>query len=172
MGNTLFIIGGARSGKSSYALELGSGLPGRKGFIAAAEAFDEEMKERISLHQKTRPLEWETIEEPLDLGKRLQDMDRLYDVVIVDCLTLWLSNMLEREGDIERIKTAVGHLISVLKDISYKVIIVSNEVGLGIVPENKVARLFRDLGGWMNQKVASAADEVYMVTCGIPIKIK
>ena len=172
MGNTLFIIGGARSGKSSYALKLGSALPGRKGFIATAEAFDEEMKERISMHQKTRPQEWETIEEPIDLGKRLQDMDRLYDVVIVDCLTLWLSNMLERDGDSEHIQTAILHLTSVLNDISYKVIIVSNEVGLGIVPENKVARLFRDLGGWMNQKVASVADDVYLVTCGIPMRIK
>ena len=172
MGNTLFIIGGARSGKSSYALELGSGFPGRKGFIATAEAFDEEMKERISLHQTTRPLEWETIEEPVDLGKRLQNIAGLYDVVIVDCLTLWLSNMLGRGGDSEHIKTAVGHLTSVLNDLSYKVIIVSNEVGLGIVPENKIARLFRDLGGWMNQKVASVADEVYLVTCGIPMRIK
>ncbi len=172
MGNTLFIIGGARSGKSSYALELGSGFPGRKGFIATAEAFDEEMKERISLHQKTRPLEWETIEEPVDLSKRLQNIADSYDVVIVDCLTLWLSNMLEREGDSGHIKTAIGHLTSVLKDLSYKVIIVSNEVGLGIVPGNKIARLFRDLGGWMNQRVASVADEVYLVTCGIPMKIK
>src|SRR3990170_8842661 len=101
MSNTFFIIGGARSGKSSYALELGSGFPGRKGFIATAEAFDEEMKERISLHQKTRPLEWQTIEEPVDLGKRLQGINSLYDVVIVDCLTLWLSNMLGREEDSE-----------------------------------------------------------------------
>jgi len=200
MGNIFFIIGGARSGKSSYALELGSGLPGRKGFIATAEAFDEEMKERISLHQKTRPLEWETIEEPVDLGKRLQNIAGLYDVVIVDCLTLWLSNMLGREEDSEppkenenppippfrkggmggfdrgfsdeRIKAEIEHLTSVLKDVSCKVIVVSNEVGLGIVPENKVARLFRDLGGWMNQKVASVADEVYLVTCGIPMRIK
>jgi len=172
MGNIFFIIGGARSGKSSYALELGSGFPGRKGFIATAEAFDEEMKVRISLHQKTRPLEWETIEEPVDLSKRLRNIAGLYDVVIVDCLTLWLSNMLERDGDSEHIKTAILHLTSVLNDISYKVIIVSNEVGLGIVPENKVARLFRDLGGWMNQKVASVADDVYLVTCGIPMRIK
>ena len=211
MGNTLFIIGGARSGKSSYALELGSGFPGRKGFIATAEAFDEEMKGRISLHQKTRPMEWETIEEPVDIGKRLQDIAGLYDVVIVVCLTLWLSNMLGREEDSEppkenenpplppfrkgagfpllrsiatgrggfdrgfsdeRIKAEIEHLTSVLKDVSCKVIVVSNEVGLGIVPENKIARLFRDLGGLMNQKVASVADEVYLVTCGIPMRIK
>ena len=200
MGNTLFIIGGARSGKSSYALELGAGLPGRKGFIATAEAFDEEMKERISLHQKTRPLEWETIEEPVDIGKRLQDIAGLYDVVIVDCLTLWLSNMLGREEDSEppkenknpplppfrkggmggfdrgfsdeRIKAEIEHLTSVLKDVSYNSIVVSNEVGQGIVPENKVARLFRDMSGWMNREIASVAEEVYLVTCGIPLKIK
>ncbi len=175
-GNSTFIIGGARSGKSGYALELGSNIPGRKGFIATAEAFDEEMKERITLHQKTRSSEWasewETIEEPVDIAKRLLEIAGLYDVVIVDCLTLWLSNMLCREEDSEHIKTEIGHLTSVLREITCKVIIVSNEVGLGIVPENRMARLFRDLGGWMNQKVASASDEVYLVTCGIPMKIK
>src|SRR3990170_1901742 len=172
MGNTVFIVGGARSGKSTFALELGSKISGRKGFIATAETLDEEMKQRIIFHKKTRPAEWETIEEPVDLSKRLQNIAGLYDVVIVDCLTLWLSNILGRGGDSEHIKTDVGHLTSVLKDLSYKVIIVSNEVGLGIVPDNKIARLFRDLGGWMNQKVASVADEVYLVTCGIPMRIK
>jgi len=200
MGNTVFIVGGARSGKSTFALELGSKISGRKGFIATAETLDEEMKERIIFHKKTRPAEWETIEEPVDLGKRLQNIAGSYDVVIVDCLTLWLSNMLGREEDSEppkgnenpplppfrkggmggfdrgfsdeRIKAEIEHLTSVLKDVSCKVIVVSNEVGLGIVPENKVARLFRDLGGWMNQKVASVADEVYLVTCGIPMRIK
>ena len=212
MSNTIFIIGGARSGKSGYALELGSEIPGRKGFLATAEALDEEMKQRILLHQEARPSEWETIEEPIYLSKRLHDISGLYDVVIVDCLTLWLSNMLGRGEDSEpprgnidilrqaqddnhsvmepchselvellsnhgvfsgeRIKTEIVELASVLKDIRCKVIVVSNEVGLGIVPENKMARLFRDLGGWMNQKVAAAAGEVYLVTCGIPVKIK
>src|SRR3990172_11565315 len=200
MGNTVFIVGGARSGKSTFALELGSKISGRKGFIATAETLDEEMKERIIFHKKTRPAEWETIEEPVDLGKRLQNIAGSYDVVIVDCLTLWLSNMLGREEDSEppkgnenpplppfrkggmggfdrgfsdeRIKAEIERLTSVLKDVSCKVIVVSNEVGLGIVPENKIARLFRDLGGLMNQKVASVADEVYLVTCGIPMRIK
>src|SRR3990170_8267804 len=211
MGNTVFIVGGARSGKSTFALELGSKISGRKGFIATAETLDEEMKQRIIFHKKTRPAEWETIEEPVDLSKWLQNISSLYDVVIVDCLTLWLSNMLGRQEDSEppkenenpplppfrkgagfpllrsiatgrggfdrgfsdeRIKAEIEHLTSVLKDVSCKVIVVSNEVGLGIVPENKVARLFRDLGGLMNQKVASVADEVYLVTCGIPMRIK
>lgn len=172
MGNTLFIIGGARSGKSGYALELGSRIPGRKVFIATAEAYDEEMKDRISLHQKTRSSEWATIEEPVELCKRLQETGSLYDVVIVDCLTLWLSNMLCREKASKHIRAEIEQLTSVLKDVSCNIIIVSNEVGLGIVPDNKLARIFRDLGGWMNQRLAAAADDVYLVTCGIPMKIK
>lgn len=172
MNKTIFIIGGARSGKSGYALERGSGMPGRKAFIATAEAYDEEMAERISLHQKTRSSEWTTIEEPLSIAGRLQDIGSLYDVVIVDCLTLWLSNMLGRGEDSQNIMAEIEQLTSVLKDVSCNVIVVSNEVGLGIVPDNKLARLFRDLGGWMNQRLAAAADEVYLVTCGIPMKLK
>ena len=211
MGHVTFVIGGARSGKSNCALGLGSKMPGRKGFIATAEALDGEMKERIAMHRKTRPTEWETIEEPLTLNERLRTIDGAYNVVLIDCLTLWLSNMLGREEDIEppkgnenpplppfrkgagfpllrsiatgrggfdrgfsdeRIKAEIEHLTSVLKDVSYNSIVVSNEVGQGIVPENKVARLFRDMSGWMNREIASVAEEVYLVTCGIPLKIK
>lgn len=177
MGDFVFITGGARSGKSAYAIELGSKMQGRKAFIATAEALDEEMKERITLHQKTRPIEWETIEEPVALSGQLYKIDGLYDVVIVDCLTLWLSNILLSYGDIFEIcphivKGEIEAFTATLKTISYKVIVISNEVGHGIVPENKTVRLFRDLSGWMNQNVASAADEVYLVTCGIPLKIK
>ncbi len=177
MGDFVFITGGARSGKSAYAIELGSKMQGRKAFIATAEALDEEMKERITQHQKARPLEWETIEEPIALCERLHKIEGLYDVVLVDCLTFWLSNILSSYGDRFEIcphivKGEIEALTTALKSISYKVIIISNEVGHGIVPENKTARLFRDLSGWMNQKVASAADEVYLVTCGIPLKIK
>lgn len=173
MGNITFVIGGARSGKSTYALGLGTKMPGRKGFVATAEVLDEEMKERIYLHQKTRPLEWETIEEPIALSERLQKIDGSYDVVIVDCLTLWLSNMLEKGEDIEPIITAeVENICKTLRMVSYKIIIVSNEVGQGIIPENKLARLFRDVSGRMNHQLASTADEVYLVTCGIPLRIK
>src|SRR3989338_3197283 len=101
MGHVTFVIGGARSGKSNCALGLGSKMPGRKGFIATAEALDGEMKERIAMHRKTRPTEWETIEEPLTLNERLRTIDGAYNVVLIDCLTLWLSNMLGREEDIE-----------------------------------------------------------------------
>lgn len=177
MGHVTLIIGGARSGKSAYALHIGGEISnaspyGRQAFIATAEALDEEMKERIAMHKRTRPAEWETIEEPVALCERLQKIDGVYDVVIVDCLTLWLSNILERYECIEHIAREIENLAATLKVISYKIIVISNEVGQGVVPENKTARIFRDLSGWMNQKVASVADEVYLVTCGIPLKIK
>jgi len=172
MGNITFVIGGARSGKSTFALELGSKISGRKGFIATAETLDEEMKERIILHKKTRPAEWETIEEPLALGEILKEIDGSYDVVIVDCLTLWLSNILGRDENSDRITKEIECLATTLKTTSYKAIAVSNEVGQGIVPNNNVARLFRDMSGLMNRKVAGVADEVYLITCGIPLKIK
>ncbi|MBI5406099.1 MAG: bifunctional adenosylcobinamide kinase/adenosylcobinamide-phosphate guanylyltransferase [Nitrospirae bacterium] len=172
MGNTVFIVGGARSGKSAYALELGSRIAGRKGFIATAETLDEEMRERIALHKKNRSREWETIEEPLALGGILKEIDGSYDVVIVDCLTLWLSNILGRDENSDRIIREIEYLATTLKTTSYKVIAVSNEVGQGIVPANNLARLFRDMSGLMNRKVAGVADEVYLITCGIPLKIK
>lgn len=172
MGNITFVIGGARSGKSIFALELGSKISGRKGFIATAERLDEEMKERIILHKKTRPAEWETIEEPLALGEILKEIDGSYDVVIVDCLTLWLSNILGRDENSDRITKEIEYLATTLKTTSCKVIAVSNEVGQGIVPNNNVARFFRDMSGLMNRKVAGVADEVYLITCGIPLKIK
>jgi len=172
MGDFVFITGGARSGKSAYAIELGSRMQGRKAFIATAEALDEEMKERITLHQKNRPIEWETIEEPVALSGQLYKIDGLYDVVIVDCLTLWLSNILGRDENSDRIIREIECLATTLKTTSYKAIAVSNEVGQGIVPNNNVARLFRDMSGLMNRKVAGVADEVYLITCGIPLKIK
>lgn len=172
MGHLIFIIGGARSGKSEYALKLGSHISGRKGFIATAEALDKEMRERIALHQETRPGEWDTIEEPIALSEVLQKIEGIYNVVIVDCLTLWLSNIFGRDESADYIRSEIGLLSTIMKTISYNSIVVSNEVGQGIVPENKVARLFRDMNGWMNRKIASVADEVYLVTCGIPLKVK
>ncbi len=172
MGDIVFITGGARSGKSAFALELGSRINGRKGFIATAEALDEEMKDRIALHRKSRSMEWETIEEPLALCERLKKIDGSYAVLIVDCLTLWLSNLLMRNEGNEYITREIEYMVATLKGLSCRVIAVSNEVGQGIVPENKVARVYRDVCGLMNRKVAGIADEVYLVTCGIPLKLK
>lgn len=172
MGHLIFIIGGARSGKSAYAIEVGSKIPGRKAFIATSEAFDEEMRERIVMHRKNRPVDWETIEEPIAINNVLQKIDGLYNVIIVDCLTLWLSNLLGKDVDREHISEEIELLVAAIKAVSYTAIIVSNEVGQGVVPENKMARVFRDMSGLMNRKVACVADEVYLVTCGIPLKIK
>jgi adenosylcobinamide kinase/adenosylcobinamide-phosphate guanylyltransferase len=172
-----FVIGGARSGKSSFALNQASKVEGPKVYIATAEALDEEMKARIEKHRVERGSEWDTYEEPIRLPDVLKNLTGRYSVAVLDCLTIWLSNLLVRSQiaspDRQAVNEAVMDLIDVLKgDGKLNLFIVSNEVGMGIVPENSLARLFRDLAGDLNQKVASVADEVYLVTAGIPIRIK
>ncbi|MBI5664985.1 MAG: bifunctional adenosylcobinamide kinase/adenosylcobinamide-phosphate guanylyltransferase [Nitrospirae bacterium] len=172
-----FVIGGARSGKSSFALNEASKIEGPKVYIATAEALDEEMKARIEKHKVERGSEWDTYEEPLALADALMKTKAKYKVAVVDCLTIWLSNLLVRSQigtpDRQAVEEAVMDFINVLKgDDDLDLFIVSNEVGMGIVPENSLARLFRDLAGDLNQKVAMIADEVYLVTAGIPVKIK
>jgi adenosylcobinamide kinase/adenosylcobinamide-phosphate guanylyltransferase len=169
-----FITGGARSGKSSFALKTASALDGQKAYLATAEDLDQEMKERISRHKEARGSDWNTHEEPVKIADALKGIMDRYDVAVLDCLTLWLSNLvcnnMNCENDIE-------DFINVIKNAeagtrNAKLFIVSNEVGMGIVPENELARRFRDLAGVLNQKVAQLADEVYLVTAGIPMKIK
>ena len=179
-----FIIGGARSGKSSFALNLANnytsakeGVRGgdtvshtpKKAYIATAQALDDEMKERIDKHRKERAEEWMTFEEPLNIAALIKDVQNKYDVILLDCLTLWLSNLMTYSSDIEG---EIKNLISSLVSRPSSLFIVSNEVGMGIVPDNELSRRFRDLSGYLNQKVAEIADEVYLVTAGIPIKIK
>lgn len=180
-------MGGARSGKSSFALLEASKIEGQKAYIATAEVLDEEMKERIEKHIFERGGEWDTYEEPLKIDAVLSEVKDTYNVVLLDCLTMWLSNLLIRKpGTKKRIKTVEECIIKFidamrqLKNSSVStpvfglsvLYIVSNEVGMGIVPENKVARHFRDLAGMLNQKIAEIAHEVYLVTAGIPVKIK
>ena len=176
----VFVIGGARSGKSSFALKEASGNEGRKAYIATAEAIDEEMKKRIEDHKIERDSEWDTYEEPVEISGLLPGLQNKYSAVLLDCLTIWLSNVLLR-GEIggpeyTSPEESIGEFISCLNGLNgssgLNLYIVSNEVGSGIVPENKLARRFRDLAGTLNQKVAEIADEVYLVTAGIPIKIK
>lgn len=172
-----FVIGGARSGKSSFALNKASKIEGPRVYIATAEALDEEMKARIEKHKFERGSEWDTYEEPIRLPDILKDLNGRYSVAVIDCLTIWLSNLLVRSEiaspDRQAVDEAVLDLIDVLKgDGNLNLFIVSNEVGMGIVPENRLARLFRDLAGDLNQKIAAVADEVYLVTSGIPLKIK
>jgi len=169
-----FITGGARSGKSSFALKAASALDGQKAYLATAESLDQEMKERISRHREERGSDWKTHEEPVKITDALKGMIDRYDVVLLDCLTLWLSNLVCSNTDCEN---DIENFINVLKNSepgtrNAKLFIVSNEVGMGIVPDNELARRFRDLAGMLNQKVAQIADEAYLVTAGIPMKIK
>ncbi|MBI5740060.1 MAG: bifunctional adenosylcobinamide kinase/adenosylcobinamide-phosphate guanylyltransferase [Nitrospirae bacterium] len=179
-----FILGGARSGKSAFALNEASKTEGRKAFIATAQAFDEEMKERISKHRKERGPEWDTYEEPVNIVHALSDLKGKYNAIVLDCLTLWLSNLLIRAQSTDhRTQTedkCIGELIETLHKSKHSslvtrhssLFIVSNEVGMGIVPENELARRFRDLAGSLNRRLAEISDEVYLVTAGIPMKIK
>ncbi|MDO9289139.1 MAG: bifunctional adenosylcobinamide kinase/adenosylcobinamide-phosphate guanylyltransferase [Thermodesulfovibrionales bacterium] len=164
-----FIIGGARSGKSSFAVSEALKLKGRKAYIASAEALDGEMKERIKKHKKDRGDGWDTYEEPIRISEVLKKIEGQYSVILLDCLTLWLSNLMMNEKNIEQ---EIENFIHSLFTVHCSLFIVSNEVGMGIVPENEMARRFRDMAGMLNQRVAEIADEVYLVVSGIPVKIK
>ncbi len=179
-----FIIGGARSGKSSFALKEASGCEGQKAFIATAEAIDDEMKDRIDRHKVERGSDWSTYEEQINIADVLSELTGTYEVIVLDCITIWLSNLLihaQMGADRQAVAEAVNEFTDRLQSLNSavqstgsgaRIFIVSNEVGAGIVPENKLARQFRDLAGTLNQKVAGAADEVYLVTAGIPLKNK
>lgn len=164
-----FVLGGARSGKSRFALEKASAYKGKKIYIATAQAIDDEMKDRIERHKKERSGEWATFEEPLNISTLISDIHRSYDVILLDCLTLWLSNLLLNSKNVE---AEIESFISSLSTIHCSLFTVSNEVGTGIVPNNALSRRFRDLSGYLNQKMAAIADEVYLMTAGIPLKIK
>jgi adenosylcobinamide kinase / adenosylcobinamide-phosphate guanylyltransferase len=176
MGKLRFIIGGARSGKSSVAVEQ-AGAVRQVAFIATAAPAegDEEMKRRIAKHQEVRPAHWLTVEEPLAVANALADLDGKAEIVIIDCLTLLLTNwLLQAPAGIEEeaVLEKVGELARAVKKIKATVIIVSNEVGLGIHPATRLGRFFRDLAGWANCRLAAEADEVYLMTAGLPVKIK
>ncbi len=171
MSSIVFVFGGARSGKSAFALAQASAMAGKKVYVATAQAHDAEMVERIDKHRRERGSDWETLEEPMFLGRAVRSVSRTHDIAIIDCLTLWLSNLLG-EGDAS--EEAEDDLIDALRTLDHmtRLFIVSNEVGMGIVPENALARQFRDMAGRLHQRVAGVADEVFLVAAGIPIKIK
>lgn len=170
-GKIVFVVGGTRSGKSSFALKRAEAVSGKKAYIATAEPLDDEMRERIERHKAQRGKDWVTYEETSAIADVVKEIAGKHNAIIIDCLTLWLSNLMYADLDVE---AEVKHFITSLKDMTSPIVvyIVSNEVGMGIVPENDLARRFRDMAGTMNQKVAEAADEVYLVTAGIPLKIK
>lgn len=166
---SLLVLGGARSGKSRYAQQRIEAIEGRLAYIATAQALDGEMAERIARHQQDRDGRWETIEAPLDLAEAIAKADETYDGILIDCLTLWLTNLLLAERDIAIATRSLLHRLTVCQR---PVVLVSNEVGLGIVPDNALARRFRDEAGWLNQRVAAAAREVVFVAAGLPMHLK
>jgi adenosylcobinamide kinase/adenosylcobinamide-phosphate guanylyltransferase len=187
----ILILGGARSGKSAFAEQLAAGSKRSVAFIATATAGDDEMRERIARHRASRPKEWYTLEESLDLASAVRRAGELADVLLLDCVTLWLGNVLlqesvQHEKDDEAEFHTAGRLfneralkecealLAVVKSLSpdKTLIIVTNEVGLGIVPAYPLGRLYRDTLGYINQRLAQAADRVYLMMAGMAVDIK
>lgn len=160
------VLGGARSGKSRHAESL---CTGERHYVATAQAFDDEMRDRIAKHRTDRGAGWVTHEAPLGLLETLRKIDAPGRAILVDCLTLWLSNVLLAGSDCQ---THAEALVAALPELRSDVVLVSNEVGMGIVPENALARRFRDAQGFLNQRVAAAADRVVLVAAGLPLVLK
>ena len=163
-----FVLGGAASGKSALAERVVQATGKPKVYVATAQAFDDEMKQKIAAHQTSRGDGWETIEEPFDLVGVLKDQNST-SVVLIDCLTLWLTNILLAERDLD---AELGQLLAALQGRSCEMVLVSNEVGHGIVPDNALSRRFRAAQGRLNQMVAAEADTVLAVMAGLPIALK
>jgi adenosylcobinamide kinase/adenosylcobinamide-phosphate guanylyltransferase len=175
MGTITLITGGARSGKSAHALALASesgGDPKQAAFIATAEPLDDEMRARIAHHRAMRPREFETIEESLKIADAIRALDGRATIVIVDCLTLWVSNLMQAGMSDDEIFASVENLAQALERAPFPSVIVTGEVGSGIVPNHPTARRFRDLLGWTNQKIAARADSVLMMVAGLPMRVK
>jgi adenosylcobinamide kinase/adenosylcobinamide-phosphate guanylyltransferase len=166
---TTLVIGGARSGKSRYAEQLLFAHDGTLIYIATAEAGDAEMAARIAEHQARRGAAWQTIEQPLDLVAALETHCRPTAAVLVDCLTLWLSNLMAASRDIAAETTRLVHAVPRLEG---RAVLVSNEVGFGIVPNHPLGREFRDHAGRLNQAVAAAVDEAVFMVAGLPLRLK
>ena len=197
----ILVLGGAASGKSQMALDLARGLApsvasglrrvpvpvrmgqtpradARKGvsprfaFVATGQALDREMKIRIERHQATRSPDWETAEVPADLADWFAGNSHNYQAIVLDCLTLWLSNVTGKCPDDLAVSEATLKLLQTIRGTRARVVIVSNELGLGLVPVTKTVRAFRDLAGRVNQQVAAEADEVYLAVSGLPLRLK
>lgn len=172
MSKKILITGGCRSGKSRHALTLAREIFGDKLYVATAEALDSEMSTRIAKHRQERGQGWETHEEPKDVIKVFRQLENRSGILIVDCLTLWLSNLLIAENQPEYILKEADRLMDQSERMKCQLIFVTNEVGAGIVPDNKLARDYRDIVGAVNQIVAQRCDEVVHMVSGIPVKIK
>ena len=175
--------GGARSGKSEFAERLALATAGRKAYVATGQAFDEEMIDRIKKHQERRGEIWNNFEVPLHLAKEWQNISQFADVILIDCLTMFTTNHMMAHGSIQgqqdanqleaAVLTELESLLASIKSCEDKtVIFVTNEIGLGIVPDNKLARYFRDIAGRVNRTVATAADKLYVTISGVTIELK
>lgn len=179
MGKIVLVTGGSRSGKSTFAEKYAAKFGMKIAYVATAQVRDDEMKHRVDLHQKRRPSSWKTYECPLDADKAITDAAAAHDMILFDCITLYITNVLledyhehEIEKHYETIQTAVTRLVESAKSADSTVVFVTNEVGYGIVPGDALSREYRDLSGLANQMIARAADEVYLVTCGLATEIK
>jgi adenosylcobinamide kinase/adenosylcobinamide-phosphate guanylyltransferase len=166
----ILVGGGARSGKSRFALDLARRLGERKVFLATAEARDQEMTERIADHRRRRGDDFETIEEPLAIAGALGQVDA--DVVVVDCVTFWLANLLFRGDGAERILDQVDGLIATLRERPMHAVLVTNEVGMGVVPDHPLGRAFRDVVGTAHQRLSRVADQLYFAVLGNILRLK
>ena len=169
------VVGGAASGKSRFALDLADrGAAGRKAraFLATAEPLDEEMRDKVRRHQASRGSSWETVEVPHRLAEWFLEKAAAYDLVLLDCLTLWVSNGVGTGLGEEELMDRASGLIQAVRQSGVRTIMVTNELGLGLVPMESSGRRFRELAGRVNQHVAAAADDVFFVVCGIPMRIK
>ena len=172
-GRITLITGGVKSGKSAYALKLGREHGARRAFIATATGGDDEMARKIAAHKAERADRWQTYEEPCDIASVLNRVTAEHDMVLVDCMTLWVSNLLTLQnlGD-DEIEAAFSGFMEALKNATCPVIVVTNEVGLGIMPADRLSRRYQNLLGAVNRRIAAISDSVYVMISGIPVKIK
>jgi adenosylcobinamide kinase/adenosylcobinamide-phosphate guanylyltransferase len=173
---SILITGGARSGKSKFAQDIAVKLGGKVLFAATAEPKDEEMRLRIVAHKESRPRSWVTLEVPLRVGEKIRENIRDSEIVIIDCITMLVSNILLQADDIASgeglVLREIEALTKIMDELAVTFVLVSNEVGLGLVPDNELGRQYRDCLGRANQMLARHADEVYLLVAGIPIRLK
>ena len=171
LSSTYFILGGARSGKSHYAEKLAQDSKREVTYIATAKILDDEIQERVSHHQENRPAEWQTIEEPIGLAKTLKDNAHKDRVLLVDCLTMWITTLLSHD-DQTLLDQEVGALINCISELPGQIIFVSNEIGMGIIPMGELTRRYVDEAGRLHQQLAQQVDHVVLMVAGIPSIIK
>lgn len=173
MADLILITGGTRSGKSDYAQRLAEAHDGSLLYVATATVADSEMAARVARHRQARGARWNVLEEPLDLCTRLPEAASGQGAVLLDCVTLWITNLLfANQEEPAAVKAEIRRFLLLLSHIEAPVYLVTNEVGGGIVPENRLARLFRDLAGEVNQELAAAASSVWLVVSGLPLRLK